>query len=193
MLIHADITAQAPVTNWPLRILLVALVVAVVVLVILAMRRGWNGRAERQSDIPAPPAAPAALDPCLLGPVQGLYVASTTAGDWLDRIVVHDLGVVSRAEIEVGPQGVLVRREGARQLFIPREALLEARPERGIAGKVYERGGVLILTWRLGGRLVDTGLRADTADEQAAIISAVRDLVAETPVAETLPTDERTS
>lgn len=179
----AVITQQAEVTNWPLRLLLVGVMVAVVVAVVLAMRRGWVNRASRQSDIPAPPAAPESLTSCDLGPVTGLYLASTTAGDWLDRIVVHDLGVRSRAEIEVGPEGVLIRREGARSFLIPRDSVVEARADRGIAGRVYEHGGVLIVTWRLGGRLVDTGFRADTAEEQAAVIQATRQVV----------TDERTS
>lgn len=173
----ADYVQQAEVTNWPLRILLVAIVIGVVALVVLGMRRGWRARATRQVDIPAPMPAPEPFGSVLFGPVKGLYVASTDAADWLDRIVVHDLGVGSRAELEVGQAGILLRRQGARDVFIPRGDLVAAEPGRGIAGKVYERGGVLILTWRLGGRLVNTGFRADTADEQAATARAALDLI----------------
>lgn len=170
---------SAEVTQWPLRLLLVAAVLAIIALVLLAMRRGWRNRAARQSDIAEPPPAPESLEARDFGPVEGTYLGSTTAGDWLDRIVVHDLGVRSRAEIEVGPPGVLLRREGARDLFIPGGALLAARADRGIAGKVYERGGVLIITWDLDGRLVDTGFRADEADEQVAAEAVVRALIPE--------------
>jgi hypothetical protein len=50
---------------------------------------------------------------------------------------------------------------------------------RGIAGKAYERDGVLIVTWDLGGRLVDTGFRADVAEEQLALRDAILGLMAD--------------
>lgn len=170
---------SAPVTNWPLRAALVMAVIAIILMVLLAMRRGWRRRGASQADLPAPAPAPDALEPRDLGPVTGIYIASTTAGNWLDRIVVHDLGVRSRAELEVGPQGVLLRRQGARDLFIPADDLRDARGDRGIAGKVYERGGVLVMTWDLGGRLVDTGFRADGAEDQVSAVETVMSMVAD--------------
>jgi hypothetical protein len=50
---------------------------------------------------------------------------------------------------------------------------------RGIAGKAYERDGVLIITWDLGGRLVDTGFRADVAEEQLTLRDAILGLMAD--------------
>jgi hypothetical protein len=50
---------------------------------------------------------------------------------------------------------------------------------RGIAGKAYERDGVLIVTWDLGGRLVDTGFRADVAEEQVVLRDAILGLMAD--------------
>jgi hypothetical protein len=50
---------------------------------------------------------------------------------------------------------------------------------RGIAGKAYERDGVLIITWDLGGRLVDTGFRADVAEEQLVLRDAILGLMAD--------------
>ena len=88
---------SAPVTQWLLRLLLVGVVIALIALVLFGMRRGWRARGERQSALPAPPVE--GLEQATLGPVPGVFVGSSSAGDWLDRIVVHYLGVRSRADL----------------------------------------------------------------------------------------------
>ena len=161
--------ASAPVTQWPLRIALVLVVVGVIALVLLGMRRGWLRRARAQESIAAPPLPTGDPD---VG-VNGVYVGTTSHGDWLDRIVVHDLGVRSRMRAQVGPEGVSLWREGARDVLIPTASLRGATLARGIAGKAYERDGVLVITWELDGRLMDTGLRADTAEDQRTLLEDV--------------------
>lgn len=174
---------SAPVTQWPLRALLVLLVLAAIAAALWGMRRGWTARAARQSDVAEPTPAPESLSVVDAGGVTGVFLGTTTHGDWLDRIVVHDLGVRSRAVCDVGPEGVLLRREGARDLYVPTGQLRSAGTARGIAGKAYERGGVLVMTWDLDGRLVDTGFRADAAEDQGRVLEAIEGLVAQ-------PTDE---
>lgn len=175
----ADVPSSAPVTQWPLRILLVLVVVAAIAGVLAAMRAGWKRRARAQVDLPEPALPPDSLPGRVLDPVPGVFLGSTAHGDWLDRIVVHDLGVRSRAVAEVGASGIALRREGARDLMIPLSSVQSAALARGIAGKAYERDGVLIVTWDLGGRLVDTGFRADSAEEQRGLRDAILGLVAE--------------
>jgi hypothetical protein len=170
---------SAPVTQWPMRILLVLVVLGVIALVLLGMRAGWLRRARAQSDIAEPLLPPDVLADPTTEPVGGVFLGSTQHGDWLDRIVVHDLGVRSRATAEVGAAGVALRREGARDVFIPGECVRGAGMARGIAGKAYERDGVLIITWDLGGRLVDTGFRADVAEEQLILRDAILGLMAD--------------
>ena len=170
---------SAPVTQWPMRILLVLLVLGVIALVLLGMRSGWLRRARAQSDIAEPQLPPDVLADAVTEPVGGVFLGSTHHGDWLDRIVVHDLGVRSRATAEVGPAGVALRREGARDVYIPVACVRGTGMARGIAGKAYERDGVLIITWDLGGRLVDTGFRADVAEEQRTLRDAILGLMAD--------------
>lgn len=179
LLLAAADPVSAPVTQWPLRILLVLVVVGVIALVLLGMRAGWRHRARAQSDIAEPLLPPDVLPDITAGPVSGVFLGTTQHGDWLDRVVVHDLGVRSRARAEVGPSGIALRREGARDVFVPAAAVRAAQMARGIAGKAYERDGVLVVTWELGGRLVDTGFRADVADEQRVLRDAIVGLVAE--------------
>lgn len=165
--------ASAPVTQWPLRIALVLVVFAIIAVVLLGMRAGWRRRARTQADVPEPLLPPEEMDDVVAGPVGGVFLGTTHHGDWLDRVVVHDLGVRSRATAEVGSEGVAIRREGARDVFVPVDSVRDATLARGIAGKAYERDGVLVITWDLGGRLVDTGFRADVAEEQRALLQAI--------------------
>ena len=51
------------------------------------------------------------------------------------------------------------------------------RLERGIAGAVYEEGGVVVVTWALGDVAVDTGFRARQFNRHAAIAEAIQRLV----------------
>lgn len=167
------------------RWVLTGAVVLVVVAALLLMRRGWRRRAQAQADVPVPsdaplPGAPTppaetpdAAAPVRLGPVGGRYLATTTAGDWLDRIVVHGLGVPSRAEVTVREDGALITRTGARDLFVPSDDVVGARLDRGIAGAVYEDGGLVVLTWRLGDRDLDTGFRSDHPDGHAELVTAL--------------------
>jgi hypothetical protein len=175
----------AAVSDGTSRALLTALVVLAVVGVLVLMRRGWRRRAGRQADLPVPSdqplpgpaatpaAAPDADSATRCGPVSGRYLATTSTGDWLDRIVVHGLGVPSRADVTVRDDGVLITRTGARDLFVPRDDVLGARLGRGIAGAVYEEGGLVVLSWQLGDQVLDTGFRAKQADEHAELVAAV--------------------
>ncbi|QTE27813.1 PH-like domain-containing protein [Pengzhenrongella sicca] len=167
-------------------LLTVALLALACAAVCAAMVAGWRGRARRTAvvvpELPDFPAADdAALGPARTAPIEGTYVSSTLAGDWLDRVVVHDLGVRSRAVTTVHAGGVCVQRTGARDLFIPAAALRGAAPAAGMAGKFVGRDGLVVLTWQApgpGGTALDTGLRPRRAADRALLLEAVRTLVA---------------
>ena len=83
---------------------------------------GWRNRLRRQADVDALPEIPVELG-AAVAVADGQYVASTTAGDWLDRIAVHNLGIRTDAELSVHPEGVLFDRSGAGPVFIPAASL----------------------------------------------------------------------
>lgn len=139
---------------------------------------GWKRRQRRQGGVPAPAAAPGSLGPAQFGPVEATYVSSTSAGDWLDRIAVHGLGVRSAAQVSVLADGVLVARRGAPDVWVGRADLLGVRRERGMAGKFVEAEGLVVLTWQLGEHAVDTGLRVRRDSERDALEEAVRAMLA---------------
>ena len=168
----ADYTEQAEVTNWPLRILLVLAMLALIVLALWGMRRGWQRRGRAQADIPAPADEPPA-GAALTDPVPGLFAGTGVNGDWMDRIVVHDLGVRSRGSLAWGPSGVWLARDGARSVFIPSASILGVRADRGVAGTVRSKDGMVVITWRLGDRVLDTGFRADAAADHATVLDGL--------------------
>lgn len=169
---------SAPVTDWGPRILLTVGVLVVIALAVWGMRHGWRARAARQADLPAPPAPPASLlDPGADQGVTGLYVATTTSGDLLDRIVAHGLGHRGRAALSSSDAGVLIRRTGETDVWIPRADLREVRLGSGQAQKAFEAGGLILITWQLGDTDVDTGFRADDPELHIATASALSALV----------------
>jgi hypothetical protein len=125
-------------------------VLLVVPLLFGLMWWGWRGRARRQADVPPPADAPPAtgLGAALVEPVEGLYVSTVRAGEWLDRVVVHGLGVRSDAVLHAGTAGLWFSRTGARDLFVPASDVLAVRVESGIAGKYTIGEGLLVLRWR---------------------------------------------
>ncbi|WP_354643563.1 hypothetical protein [Kitasatospora camelliae] len=174
---------QARVTDWPGYIGWTVGLLIVIGLVYWLMRQGWNWRRTLQSGLPPLPAVPADAGPAILE-TSGRYHGSTTAGNWLDRVVAHGLGNRSRADLTLTERGLLVLRPGDTDLWIPAQALTGARQDSGIAGKVVP-AGILVVTWTLDGTAIDSGVRADHPDEHAAWVEAVEALVTRTKTKKT--------
>jgi carbamoyl-phosphate synthase small subunit len=142
-----------------------ALLVAALALAFLGcvalMRRGWRRRAAGDAGLPALPEPPESLGADLVPPLTGLYLGTTRAGDWLDRVAAQGLGARANARLRLVPEGLVVVREGSADGFVPRADLLRAEVTDAQAGKWVGDGGVLLLTWRLGGVELDSGFRAD--------------------------------
>jgi hypothetical protein len=161
--------------------LVTSLIMAAVVAVLIAfairqMMRGWLRRAQRQAQlIGTLPPLPDTVGPALIPATKGLYVGSTLAPSWLDRIAVGDLGYRTKAVLTRYPEGIMLQRSGAGPIWIPDDAIEAIRTEKGLAGKVILGGrsvatggtaqthdGILAIRWRLpSGAEIDTGFRAD--------------------------------
>jgi hypothetical protein len=144
--------------------LIMAAVVAVLIaFLIRQMMRGWLHRAQRQAQlIGTLPSLPDTVGPALIPAIKGLYVGSTLAPSWLDRIAVGDLGYLAKAVLTRYPEGIMLQRMGAEPIWIPDDAIAAIRTEKGIAGKAMTHEGILAIRWRLpSGTEIDTGFRAD--------------------------------
>jgi len=156
------------------RFALVLALLALFALALVGMWFGWKHRAQRQESLPELVAAPAYLGPDRAPALSGLYVGTTTALHWQDRIVAHRLGERAEAMSRITGEGVLIERRGSPAIFIPTAALIDARLEPALAGKVVGDGGLLVLRWRLGDFDLDTGLRADDKGIYPAWVRAIQ-------------------
>ncbi len=164
----------------------VTLLLALAAVALVAMLIGWRHRGGLTAAlVPAPPTVPAAdaLGAARTEAFEATYVSSTRAGDWLDRVTAHGLGVRSAATVQVHEAGVVVRRRGAPDVFVPRAALRAVSTSGGMAGKVVGREGLVVLTWSVqqppatDDRGLDTGLRLRHPHEADVLLREATDLI----------------
>lgn len=148
-------------------LVMAAILVVAIGLLIRAMMRGWRGRAQRQVELVGMlPPLPDTVSQATIAPIKGLYVGSTFAPNWHDRIVVGDLGYRTKAVLTRFPEGIMVQRSGAHSIWIPAESVTAIRTEKGMVGKALTHEGILAIRWRLpSGTEIDTGFRGDDRTE----------------------------
>lgn len=155
------------------------------------MRHGWLTRARRTAGlVPTLPPVPDAPGPASTDAVAAVYVSSTVAGDWLDRVVAHGLGVRSPATVHVHADGVLVARTGAPDVWVPAGTLRAVTTTTGQAGKFVGRDELVVLTWvpdPTMGTALDTALQVRHDDERPVLLAAARALLPAPPDHETAP------
>lgn len=142
----------------------------------LLMARGWRSRQRRQADVVAPPVSDGEAR-VVLDWVPGLYVGTTAAEDWLDRITVHQLSDRATGEMCLAEDGLHLLRDGLPEVFVPRQALRAASIEQALAGKIVS-SGMLVVTWQLGDREVATAFRADDPDAHPRFRTALQEAAA---------------
>ena len=140
------------------RTLLIVVPIVLIVALPALMYLGWRARRRRQQNVAAPLPVPADLG-AALGTFDGKYVATTAAGNPLDRIAVHGLGFRSSASLTVTDAGVLVQRPGSDDVWIPRADVLDRRSATWTIDRVVEPGGLDLVQWKLGEATVDSYFR----------------------------------
>ncbi len=161
--------ASAEVTQIPERIALTIGVVAFVAFMFILMRRGWLRKISTQSTIVPPHVVPADYE--VTTEIEGRYLASTLASDWLNRIAVYGLGLPSRGAIRIGSTGLVLSRTGSDDIYIPQADVIRIRADRAIAGRAFEKDGIAVITWKLGDTFIDSGFRADTTEQHIELLS----------------------
>lgn len=169
----------------------VTLLVVLGLALLTGMAFGWRRLTRGPSAVPAPGPVPAddALGAPRTAAFDATYVSTTRAGDWLDRVGAHGLGVRSAATVQVFDAGVVLRRRGAPDVFVPRAALRAVGTSGGMAGKVVGGEGLVVLTWTSAPepaddpRGLDTGLRLRHPHERDELRAAALTLIGTTPAA----------
>ncbi|NAZ84596.1 PH-like domain-containing protein [Kineococcus indalonis] len=140
------------------------------------MFSGYRGRALRQKMLPRPIGSRDWQG--MRDAFEGVYVSTTDAENSLDRIAAHGLGTRSAVAVGFVEEGVGFLRQGARSFVVPTADVVGVGHGPGMVGKWVGRGdGLVVLRWRLGDRVVDTGVKPRRAAEGARFAEQVEELV----------------
>jgi hypothetical protein len=161
------------------RAALTAGVLAAWALGVWAMWRGWRHRAERTA-LPELPAKPDVPGHDLVPRLAGIYLGTTLAGHWLERVTDKHLGDRSSGWLRVLSTGVLLRRTGFEDLFVPLASLCSVRTDSAQAGKVIAPAGVLVIGWEHGGEALESGFRGDDRSRHREVMTAIETLIGTT-------------
>ena len=156
-----------------------AVVLLVVALLVLwrMMFAGYRGRALRQrTELPRPIGSKDWKG--LRDSLEGVYVSTTDAENALDRIAAHGLGARSAVALGFVDEGVGFLRQGARSFVVPAADIVGVGHGPGMVGKwIGKEKGLVVLRWRLGDRVVDTGVKPRHPAEGARFAEQVEELV----------------
>jgi hypothetical protein len=158
------------------RLLLVLVVLAVIALCLWGMSRSWRRRIDSGAGIPALVSAPTVISHDAVTIDHATYLGTVTTQHWLDRVAAQRLGHRGPASVVVVPEGLVVERVGTESLFIPEQAISGVELGRGLAGRVYGKDGVIIVTWTWGDVLLQTGIRIPDEHGRTKVVSALAQL-----------------
>ena len=149
-----------------------ALVIVALVGLLVLMVVSWRRRVKGQSHIPAPASRPTTLgEPIRSFP--GLYLATTPAGEPLNRIAVHGLGFRSRTTVDVFPAGVVLLDD----VFIPAASITGSGTASWTIDRGVEPDGLNVIAWDLGTTSLESYFRLD---DPAGFIAATSVFAAQT-------------
>lgn len=159
------------------RLLPTLLLVLLALVIFWAMRSGWKKRIERQQETTLLAEVPESYQEASSQlAVPGVYVATTSLGDWLDRIATNTLGVKAKGTFFVFEDAAIIARDGAQDLYIPASSILAVRTESGMSGKFLRGEGLVVVSWTLDKTPVDTGFKTQFAADQESLLAALRAL-----------------
>ena len=168
---------SAPVTQIVPRIAFTLFTISVIALAVWGMRRSWAKKARQFAYLPAPQTqAPSGLV-WTAGPVEARFGGTTTAGQWLNRVVTHNLGTPRGVTVAVSPEGLWLTDDTDFGLWLPKQDIVAVRTGRGIAGDVVEPDGMIIVSWTLGDTTLDSGIRVSRNADHEQVLGELTHLV----------------
>jgi cbb3-type cytochrome oxidase subunit 3 len=154
-----------------------ALVVAFLLILLALMFFGWRRRQRSQAGVAQPLSLPDDLEAASLS-LSGFYVATTVAGEPLNRIAVAGLGYRARATVAVHARGLALAIPGQAPIFIPATDIRSVQKATWTIDRAVEQGGLILVRWALGNGTdqleVDSYLRF--GDDSAALFESVQEL-----------------
>lgn len=155
------------------------IVIALIALALLGMYLGWRARQKRQAALPRPLPVPAALGTAAFAG-EVFYVATTVAGEPLNRIAIGGLGFRARALVEVHREGVVLAIPGQPDAWLPVGDIRAVERATWTIDRVVEKDGLVLLAWTLGESPVDSYLRVTPPADPNALVAAVTGILSTT-------------
>ncbi|MDO9396721.1 MAG: hypothetical protein Q7T71_09270 [Herbiconiux sp.] len=161
--------------------LLPGLAITVFALLLLAlMYWAWRGRKRRQQAFATTTAAPAELG-TELASAEVLYVATTKAGEPLERLTIPGLTFRGRGRVTVFTTGVRLVIPGEPETFIASDRLRSVGTSTWAIDRVVESGGLVRLDWTFdstaGPADVESYLRATELGDARLLIDAATTVI----------------
>lgn len=125
-----------------------ALFILLGVALLVLMLVSWRRRKARQAALGAPLALPADAGATVLE-TRGLYLATTPAGQRLNRIAIAPLGFSADAALTITDRGLIVTLTGSEPWFIPRSDLTAARRASWTIDRGVEENGLNLVAWTI--------------------------------------------
>ncbi|MGO4534243.1 PH-like domain-containing protein [Leifsonia sp. 2MCAF36] len=158
--------------------LLPALGILAVVIVVLALAVvGWRRRVQRDSGAGGGYSTPGTLS-APTAEADVLYVATTKAGQHLERLALPGLAFRGAATVSVRPEGVTLAVTGESPVFVPSAVVSGVGAASVAIDRAVERDGLLRLGWTTsGGTAADSYFRVVDPAGRAQLAAAIETIV----------------
>ena len=157
------------------RLIPAILVLGLLALLLLGMWLAWRARVKRDSGVSAgEPLPESGVHPIVSTDV--LYVATTKAGQPLERLAIRGLAFRARAELAVATEGVVLSVPGQEPIFLPADSIRSSRPATWTIDRVVESDGMIAITWRSGETDADSYVRVIDSTRHTSVLDALASL-----------------
>ena len=152
-------------------------ILAVLIVVVALAVVGWRRRVRRDSASGGGYSTPGTLS-APTAEAEVLYVATTKAGQHLERLALPGLAYRGAATVTVRPEGVELAVTGESPVFIPAAVVSGIGAASVAIDRAVERDGLLRLGWTTsGGTAADSFLRVVDPAGRAQLSAAIEAIV----------------
>lgn len=152
-------------------------ILAVVVIVLALAIVGWRRRVQRDSGSGGGYSTPGTLS-APTAQADALYVATTKAGQHLERLALPGLAFRGAATVTVRPEGVELAVNGESPVFVPAAVVSGIGTASVAIDRAVERDGLLRLGWTTsGGTAADSYFRVVDPAGRAQLATAIEQIV----------------
>lgn len=149
------------------------LLIAFVSLVALAIRVWLQRRSAQEQALDQPLAV---FNSETIESASGFYVATTFAGEPLNRVAAFGLGHRGKADFALSAEGISILRQGEKSFAIGKNDISAISLQMGTIDRVVEPEGLISIVWQLGRSLVETSLRIVDKPQRASFYAALENL-----------------